>query len=434
MSPSRQKPRKGKPRLRRVEPAVRRHLDDVATLSASLRLVLDRAYAKMDGLAASDSPLDAQVAASILIAGWSQLELDGQPDPAALLTLAMIGYLEHEATPDAVALLYGIMSIERRWILECVRAVGRLRDAGVVEPPWAATTRRPRLDAAWFATDVFADHDFLVGRYSFEGRAAHDIAVMVDHNILDIAKEIAIVPAAAEIRATWERAPDIVVHDLTDREYTDRLADALENLDRTWEPPVDPSVRLLRPLIESRLDVLPRPRPLKRRQVSQAARKRLYAAFIGSTHAQPLAAEARGLARVALDYAADYYDDALRWSPIVVELFLTDFLPRRITLDPDDVETLPDALRAWLRFVGEQRGFDGRLVGELLGAVAEFEGAYRDAISDPSQFGPAKSVAAQMLADGVDLTDDAAVQRWIDDFNARPFDEREAATGGPRLH
>jgi hypothetical protein len=31
----------------------------------------------------------------------------------------------------------------------------------------------------------------------------------------------------------------------------------------------------------------------------------------------------------------------------------------------------------------------------------------------------------------VDLTDPAAVQDWIDDFDARPFEERLTQTGGP---
>jgi hypothetical protein len=39
-----------------------------------------------------------------------------------------------------------------------------------------------------------------------------------------------------------------------------------------------------------------------------------------------------------------------------------------------------------------------------------------------------------MQADGVDFSDPAAVQAWIEAFNARPFEERESLTGGPNLH
>lgn len=38
-----------------------------------------------------------------------------------------------------------------------------------------------------------------------------------------------------------------------------------------------------------------------------------------------------------------------------------------------------------------------------------------------------------MIADGVDMLDQEAVQAWIDGFNARPFEERDALLGD-RLH
>ncbi len=42
-------------------------------------------------------------------------------------------------------------------------------------------------------------------------------------------------------------------------------------------------------------------------------------------------------------------------------------------------------------------------------------------MTDQQQFGPAKSIANAMLAGGVDLTDQAAIDRWHEDFNARPL-------------
>ena len=53
---------------------------------------------------------------------------------------------------------------------------------------------------------------------------------------------------------------------------------------------------------------------------------------------------------------------------------------------------------------------------------------------DDSRFGFAKSLGLQMQEDGVDFSDDGAVQAWIDDFNARPLEERIERTGGPRPH
>jgi hypothetical protein len=200
----------------------------------------------------------------------------------------------------------------------------------------------------------------------------------------------------------------------------------------TLDPPVTDAVTTLRPLVESRLDRLPRPRPIRRRPVSEAARGRILRAFRGSELAASLSRSDQGLARLAIDYASDYHDDPMRWSPIVVELFLVDWLPRKTTLLEEDVDRLPDVLRTWLRFVGEQRGFPERLVRELVTAVDTFEADYRAGMRDSERFGPAKSLALQMQADDVDLRDPEAVQAWMDAFNARPYEERVRATGGRR--
>jgi hypothetical protein len=50
-------------------------------------------------------------------------------------------------------------------------------------------------------------------------------------------------------------------------------------------------------------------------------------------------------------------------------------------------------------------------------------------MSDADRFGPAKSLFGQMQSEGVDLTDQDAIQDWIDAFNARPFEERVRRTG-----
>ena len=46
-------------------------------------------------------------------------------------------------------------------------------------------------------------------------------------------------------------------------------------------------------------------------------------------------------------------------------------------------------------------------------------------MTDVDQFGPAKRLGNAMLADGVDPLDQGAVDRWIQDFNARPLADRD---------
>ena len=409
----------------------RSRLDDDAALQASLEHVLALAFRDAKGLARSKDPIDAEAHASSLLAMWSNLELVDQPDSGAFFARAMIAFLDARATPDALALLLGRQAVDPvRTMIDAQRAIRRLREAGVAAPSWIEDAGRARLESAWIASDPYGDQDMLVGRFSYEGRAPHDLAVLVDHNILDIAKDIAVADAAADLRARWEHLPGILLRDLTAQEYADHLADALLSLEQVWEPTITEGARLLRPLLASRQLFLPRARPIKRPYVSQAARDRLYTAFRRSDPGRSLGRDTQ-LVRLFIDYAADYYSDPLHWSPIVVELFLTDWLPRKVSLFDDEIERLPLMLRAWLSFVGEQRSFDVHLTGEMLSAVDEHAATFRAVIRDETAFGPAKSIAAKMEADGVDFSDPKAVQAWIDDFNARPFDEREAATGGP---
>ena len=55
---------------------------------------------------------------------------------------------------------------------------------------------------------------------------------------------------------------------------------------------------------------------------------------------------------------------------------------------------------------------------------------FRRAVTDPDDFGSAKALVNAMLADGVDLTDQAAVGSWIGAVNARPFEVRDEFLGG----
>ena len=54
---------------------------------------------------------------------------------------------------------------------------------------------------------------------------------------------------------------------------------------------------------------------------------------------------------------------------------------------------------------------------------------FREAATNPAHFGPAKSIANLMQSAGVDIADEVAVQAFMDDFNSRPFEERDQILG-----
>jgi hypothetical protein len=389
----------------------------------SLDEVSAAAFAAASGLADEPEPAVAEALASSLFARWMGAELK-DADPVLVLGSAMVDFLARDASPDALALLAALSAVDPMVIeLDCARAMRHLVDAGVREPAWYDLVGKARLERAWVATDVFDDQDFLVGRFSYGGEAAHDLCVLVDHNILHIAKDIGLAPESAGLRSQWEALDGIRIVDLDAQGYSDRLSDALDSLERVWEPPVTDELRSLLPLVSRRLMDLPSPRPMKRKPMSQTARDKLYSRFRRSEPGRELGRNTV-LVRDLIDYAADQFDDALHWSPIVVELLLTDWLPRKFTLDDADIERLPVVLRAWLQFTATERGLSSPSIVEMLAAVDEFEPAYREAMHDPAQAGPAKSIAALMMSDGVDLTDAEAVQDWVDAFNELSEEER----------
>ncbi len=227
------------------------------------------------------------------------------------------------------------------------------------------------------ATDSFDDQDFLVGRFSYGGEDAHDLCVLVDHNILHIAKDIGVAPGSVDLRSSWEALEGIRIVDLDAQAYSDRLSDALDSLGHVWEPPVTDELRSLLPLVGRRSMDLPSPRPIERKLMSRTARDKLYTRFRRSEPGRELGRDT-SLARALIDYGADQFDDALHWSPIVVELALNDWFPRKFSLDDADIERLPVVLRAWLRFAGTERGLadpdsrrDGRGGGRIRAGVPE---------------------------------------------------------------
>ena len=159
------------------------------------------------------------------------------------------------------------------------------------------------------------------------------------------------------------------------------------------------------------------------------ARDALIQEFLTSPFAPGLP-QATAIVDHCLIARCDFGDgDPLRWSPSVVELFMLDYLPRRITLTPDEIEALPVVLTAWVRFALTKRGLEEQFIDEAAQAVDEFADEFREAMDDEGSFGPAKSIMQALRADGVDILDQDAVDAWLEEFNARPEEDRRGFFG-----
>ena len=108
--------------------------------------------------------------------------------------------------------------------------------------------------------------------------------------------------------------------------------------------------------------------------------------------------------------------DATRWSPAGVETFLTSWVHERAILDADDAAVLPDALRAWIAWAGRRVDLPPAALAETLGTVRSIQAEFARLYATGERLSPASRAMAAMIADGVDLTDPAAVEVWLANY------------------
>lgn len=142
----------------------------------------------------------------------------------------------------------------------------------------------------------------------------------------------------------------------------------------------------------------------------------------------------RQLFESLLWFGCDYGPgDPLRWSPVAVEVLLTDWLPRKIVADAEFLARAPALLRGLIRFSHGERGIRPALTDETLAAVDEYEPGYQRTIRSPRPQGPEALLAAMgVLGDevGAPLWDLGEIPRCEDQMLAL-LDE---AVGEAALH
>ncbi|CAN5711172.1 hypothetical protein BH18ACT15_BH18ACT15_15340 [soil metagenome] len=135
------------------------------------------------------------------------------------------------------------------------------------------------------------------------------------------------------------------------------------------------------------------------------------------------------IVELLLDYKWGYGDgDLVGWTRDDLAGFLVGWFPRKVTAGDETLSLMPVTLVTFFAYL-ENEGLlrakpDAR---RLSSSIPPLIPELMAAVNDPARFGPAKQIATEMTADGIDLSNEAAVARWIEDYNARPLEER----GGP---
>ncbi len=103
-----------------------------------------------------------------------------------------------------------------------------------------------------------------------------------------------------------------------------------------------------------------------------------------------------------------------------LEELLLRVYPRKITvLDRADAEDTIPAVRDFLAYLAESGGMTEGATRKLERELDRIAPQFADAVMDPANWGTARSFVQAMVADGVDMSDQTAVERWIAEYNTR---------------
>ncbi|MEV0721983.1 hypothetical protein AB0I37_04290 [Micromonospora purpureochromogenes] len=315
---------------------------------------------------------------------------------------------------------------------------------GTQAPAWSGQLGRVHLTGAWSYGDVYGDQTSYLATFAYDdatGGPEHALVALVDHNI-GITKDVFVGGPAERILEqvrqmcasddlTWFREEDPArMHGEVSRHLT--VTDDLGDL------PGEGSLATDRALVGARLAVLPgAPADTltwDAEPLTGEERTELVRAFLASPEAARAGLHTLdGDAELAslhfclgllFDHAASFPDaDPLRWSPAVAGLFLLDWVHRRAVLDMDDAAMLPRVLRAWTAFAGHRRGLPEQAVARTDEAIEELVPEFARLYSTGERRSPATAAVAQLMADGVDPDDPAALDAWIEANRQRLGDD-----------
>jgi len=401
-------------------------MDREAELALAELLAGMAEIASRDALAPADA-LEAEQWASSLIGTMHARPMPGQ-DVEAMFLPGFVDALEELGTAAALATLRALGAVAAPDHAVHARAAGdRLAAAGLPEPPWATDLGQAQpTAAALMSEEAFDDGLSVMVEFAGPGCETHTLGIYIDHNMGGLVKDVFLAGPLLEVRSQFNRhAPNhvaLAIRDLDLAEARARVEAALYMLDHTHDPPVNEDVRPLRALVGARMQPLPEgfELPNEYEEVTPDGRDALLQDFLTSPEGQRWCGDedAEDVASLAIDFGADYnHGGPLRWSPVVVEIFMTSWLARKVTRQPEFFTRVPDVLRDWVKYAGRRQGVPAAPLREAVAAVKLYREEMLDAAGDPEAWGPAKMFAVAALDADVDLTDPDEVERFMARYN-----------------
>jgi hypothetical protein len=281
--------------------------------------------------------------------------------------------------------------------------------------------------AAVMREDVFDDACTVFLEACHPSGETHAVGVLVDNNLGAMAKDILLADSIDRVAEVMRRNPrrdgDLKLERIEPGVAAGRIDAAIALTEMTLDPPVADDYARLRALAMLRVDEVSNVKPVPERdEYPYDERDRLRDEFLAAPEGKDFAPDGDEAytASLAINFCADYVDGRpLRWSPVVVELFMANWIPRKVLADDDLFERLPEALDAWVRFAGRKSGTPEWAIEATRKAIPRWSNAMIERGSDPSSGGPAKQFLTAVKAAGIDVEDREALETFMAGWNAR---------------
>jgi hypothetical protein len=378
--------------------------------------------------------LDAELWASQLLgAFWDQrtsLALHESSDHALIYGAPLVEAVGRLDAPGARTALLVIAAVDDGELGGLARELAqRMPDPGG-EPPasWLAGVGEAEITgAAVMREDVFDDGFTMFLEARHPTGQIHALGVLIDNNLGVMAKDLLLADSIDRVGQVMDRNPRDDGALRLDRVDPARAAAeiraAMDLTEMTLDPPVAEDYASLRALAMLRADEAPGGAVAPAREEMPAAqRDALRDEFLSSPEGREFAPDGDEAFAVslAIDFCADYVDGRpLRWSPVVVELFMAGWVPRKVLADADLFAALPATLDAWVRFAGRKQGTPEWAVATTQAAIPRWRDAMVTAADDTETGGLARQFGTAAKQAGIDVTDEQALTTLMARWNAR---------------
>ncbi|MGH3655376.1 MAG: hypothetical protein ACRDUA_01840 [Micromonosporaceae bacterium] len=382
---------------------------------------------------------EAETAISMLLGGVYANVIDG--DRRSVLTTFVddfVKYLQRRRTPQSMAVMAGLSAVAPGVGGERARkAVQRFAERDIDAPRWVHQAGNVRPTSVLKFEDGYGDQSQYMITYEYEvpefGGPDHAVAVVVDHN-KRMVTDLAVVAPAQQLLGHFQEAVGNASGHLTVAAVEPAVArvEVERHLLRTEQLSTAPNQSFLDnwALVSARLTLQPdaleplNPSP----PLDDAARDAVVSTFLESEVARKLAEQMtsrvptpsvviRPATRLAVDYAVEANSgDPLRWSPVAVRDMLLNWAPQQAGMPTEVRSWLPEVVDAFSLYGGTVRGLSEDAVSGTRIAVAGSTQEYTSRMSGDPDGEPMDVVFEQMLAAGVDPTDEDASRQWLADY------------------